>query len=69
MKCQILFSGKNKENIINLSTAEFAQTGVKVKEIKAAPLEILYLKTCFQQSEEWLPISSAVVIMASILRT
>ena len=25
MKCQSLFSGKNKKNIINLSTAEFAQ--------------------------------------------
>ena len=24
MKCQILFSGKNKKNIINLSSAEFA---------------------------------------------
>ena len=27
MKCQILFSGKNKKNIINLSSAEFAQSG------------------------------------------
>ena len=25
MKCQILFSGKNKNNIINLLSAEFAQ--------------------------------------------
>ena len=25
MKCQILFSGKNKENIINLLSAELAQ--------------------------------------------
>ena len=23
MKCQILFSGKNKKNLINLSSAEF----------------------------------------------
>ena len=34
MKCQILFSGKNKKNIINLSSAENAQRVVKVKEIK-----------------------------------
>ena len=31
MKCQILFSGKNKENIINLLSAENAQRVVKVK--------------------------------------
>ena len=30
MKCQILFSGKNKKNIINLSSAENAQRVVKV---------------------------------------
>ena len=30
MKCQILFSGKNKKNIINLSSAENAQRAVKV---------------------------------------
>ena len=29
MKCQILFSGKNKKNIINVSS-EFAQRMVKV---------------------------------------
>ena len=33
MKCQILFSGKNKKNIINLSSAENAQRVVKVKHI------------------------------------
>ena len=32
MKCQILFSGKNKKNIINLSSAENAQRVVKVKK-------------------------------------
>ena len=32
MKCQILFSGKNKKNIINLSSAENAQRVVKVKD-------------------------------------
>ena len=31
MKSQLLFSGKNKKNIINLSSAELAQRGVKVK--------------------------------------
>ena len=31
MKCQIMFSGKNKKNIINLSSAELAQRVVKVK--------------------------------------
>ena len=31
MKCQILSSGKNKKNIINLSTAEYAQRMEKVK--------------------------------------
>ena len=31
MKCQILFSGKNKKNIINLSSAENDQRVVKVK--------------------------------------
>ena len=31
MKCQILVSGKNKKNIINLSSAENAQRVVEVK--------------------------------------
>ena len=31
MKCQILVLGKNKKNIINLSSAENAQRVVKVK--------------------------------------
>ena len=26
MKCQILYSGKNKKNVINLSSAELAQS-------------------------------------------
>ena len=34
MKCQNLFSGKNKENIINVSSAELAQTVVKVKLLR-----------------------------------
>ena len=35
MKCQILFTGKNKKNIINLSSAENAQRVVKVKTYHA----------------------------------
>ena len=31
MKCQILFSGKNKKNTSNLSFVEYAQGVVKVK--------------------------------------
>ena len=31
IKCQILFSGKNKKNITNLSSAEFAHKVVTVK--------------------------------------
>ena len=30
MECQILFSGKNKKNIMNLSSAELSQRVVKV---------------------------------------
>ena len=30
MKCQILFAGKNKKNIINLLSAELAQRVIKV---------------------------------------
>ena len=33
MKCQILFTEKNKKNIINLSSAENAQRVVKVKSV------------------------------------
>ena len=36
MKCQILFSGKNKKNNIILSSAENAQRVVKVKHINRA---------------------------------
>ena len=34
MKYQILFSGKNKKNIISLSSAELAKCVVKVNNIK-----------------------------------
>ena len=39
MKCQILFSGKNKKNIINLSSVENAQRVVKVKRNVDSSLE------------------------------
>ena len=32
MKCQILFSGKNKKNISNLLSAKSAQSLIKVKK-------------------------------------
>ena len=35
MKCQILFSGKNKKNMTNLSSAALAKTVVKVKYFAA----------------------------------
>ena len=31
MKCQIMFSGKNKKNITNLLSAELAKRVVKIK--------------------------------------
>ena len=31
MECQILFSGKNKKNVINLLSAELAQSGKGLK--------------------------------------
>ena len=41
MKCQILFSGKNKKNIINWPSAENSQRVVKVKVSKDLPLAVL----------------------------
>ena len=41
MKCQVLFSGKNKKSLFSLSSAELAQTVVKVKIIAS----ILYFET------------------------
>ena len=35
MKCQILFSGKNKKNIIFFSSAELAQSGKGYAALKA----------------------------------
>ena len=33
MKCQIRFSGKNKKNIISLSSAEFARSVVMPRDL------------------------------------
>ena len=51
MKCQILFSGENKENIINLSSAELTKRVVKFKSVSgvnpcpAEPGYTLHLQT------------------------
>ena len=37
MNCQILFSGKNKKNISNLSSAELAQSLVRFKYMQFVP--------------------------------
>ena len=42
MNCQSLFMGKSKENVINLSSAEFAQSVIKVNR-KNIPLSVLYV--------------------------
>ena len=44
MKCQILFSGKNKKNIINLSSAENAQRVVKVNSMQGSLTVNLYIE-------------------------
>ena len=47
MKCQILFSDRNKETIIDLSSAEFAQRVAKVciviKSIQDSRLKRIYI--------------------------
>ena len=40
IKCQIMFSGKNKKNVIILSSAELAQRVVKVKQLVTARMSI-----------------------------
>ena len=65
MKCQILFSGKNKKNNIILSSAENAQRVVKVKRTSGPllknnrykgqtnkPLWLMYNICLLQTSEE-----------------
>ena len=48
MKCQILFSGKNKTNIIILLSAELAQRVVKVPYLSMLVLKIkqVHFITC-----------------------
>ena len=46
MKCQSLFSGKNKKNIINLSSAELAQSVVMVNGQETVIGTILFQKLC-----------------------
>ena len=43
MKCQILFSGKNLKNIINLLSAEFAHSTESINDIKSI-VTVLKLK-------------------------
>ena len=45
MRCQSLFSGKNKRDVINLSSAEFAKTEVKVSPCPAESGYTLPLQT------------------------
>ena len=58
MKCQILFSGKNKKNIINLPSAENAQRVVKVKAIRLCAYDVsenniaAYMYTCAQSDQD-----------------
>ena len=55
MKCQILFSGKNKKNVINLSSAENAQRVVKVKLLIQFPLNFteLFHPWLFTKLPKW----------------
>ena len=46
MKCQILFSGKNKKNITNLSSAELAKREVKVSYTKSINIFHFCLSKC-----------------------
>ena len=45
MKCQILFSRKNKKNVTNLSSAELAQRVVKVKVLVFEKINIIVGQT------------------------
>ena len=51
MKCQILFSGKNKKNIIYLSSAENAQRVVKAKHSLTSA--IVYQCSRYQDREKY----------------
>ena len=45
MKCLILFSGKNKKNITNLSSAELAYRVVKVNKTTMATIQLVKVYT------------------------
>ena len=53
MKCQCLFSGKNKKNKINLSSAEFAKSGKGFGDLITVELQWLEpfgtMKICSRQ--------------------
>ena len=49
MKCQILFSGKNKKNITNLYSAELAKRVVKINPCPAEPRYTLPWQTVYIQ--------------------
>ena len=53
MQCQILYSGKNKKNITNLSSAELAKRVVNVKVLsKLAVDDILLLIFFFSEKNK-----------------
>ena len=58
MKCQSLFSGKNKKNIINLLSAEFAQRVIKVK--LSLPFHLCFY-SLFQQLSQFLKLSQFIL--------
>ena len=41
MKCQILFSGKNKKKVVNLSSAEFSHSTESVKMLLTQNVHIM----------------------------
>ena len=49
MKCQILFSGKNKKNIINLLSVELAQRVVKDNPL----ICVMYFPLAVAQALKW----------------
>ena len=51
MKCQTFFPGKNKKNIINLSSAELAKILFKSKMHDLYLLDLWYLYLCLLSDE------------------
>ena len=58
MKCQILFSGKNKKNIPNLSSGELAKGMVKVKSKELTFSLFLHQNLCCQYAHSKLLMSA-----------